>query len=410
MTLAERPFAERLRAEVERIPLPPRERWTPPERSRPRVVPVLAMLAIFALALFLVAPRTRDLGGGTSGAGSGSSGPETSSSGSAAVACGPQDPTGPAACLIPATLVEIVGHDGWLMASTPLVRVRFESAQLSREFGDPALLERDAHTEIEPSAPTIAATGVKVGARVLVAFDGRAPKTSSGAYLLARFVVVSSGQLPDCLPLLDIARYPRGETASNGGATPEAAFRAANPTIQQFSQFPMGKDPKAPVWIVAGSNTFIATILTDGTWFVSPAKFVKCTDPQEVMKPRPSHSPTPTFPMNALGPVPDPITPAHVAAGMLAGAAVFAQSDPTCVLEADGKTYRCTLRAAPAPEVSNFLGTTEALVIAGRVAGGCVGLDPEGMSWNCFLGQEAVDRQTIGKDFLGQPAPFPGRG
>jgi hypothetical protein len=296
------------------------------------------------------------------------------------------------------------------MASTPLARVKLESAQLSRQFGDPALFETDAHTEIEPGAPTIAATGVKVGARVLVAFDGRAPKTSAGAYLLARFVVVSSGELPDCLIVLDIARYPRGDTASNGGATPEAAFSAANPAITKFTTFAMGTGSHAPVWIVAGGDTFIATILTDGTWFVSPAKFVKCMDPLEVMRPRPSQTPSPTFPMNVLGPLPDPITPAHVAAGMLAGAAVFGQSDPSCALEADGKTYRCALARAPAPEVSNFLGTTEALVIAGRVTGGCIGLDRDGMSWNCFLGQEAVDRHVIGKDFLGQPAPAPGRG
>jgi hypothetical protein len=365
-------------------------------------------LAVLGLVILVAAPIVQELSRRTSGVGRPSSAP-ASVSGTAG-ACGPLDPTGAAACLIPGTLVEIVGHDGALMASTPLARVRLESPQLSTQFGDPALFETDAHTEIDPSAPTIAATGVKVGAHVLVAFDGRAPKTSSGAYLLARFVVVRSGDLPDCLIVLDIAKYPRGDTASNGGATPEAAFKAANPAIQQFSMSPMGKDPKAPVWIVAGGDTFIATILTDGTWFVSPAKFVKCMDPQEVMRPRPSSSPTPTFPMNTLGPAPDPITPAHVAAGMLAGAAVFARADPTCVLEADGKTYRCTLATAPAPEVSSFLGTTEAVVIAGRVAGGCIGLDRDGMTWNCYLGQEAVDRQTIGKDFLGQLAPAPGRG
>jgi len=39
MNLEERPFAEHLRAEAERIPLPPRERWAPRERSRPRSCP-----------------------------------------------------------------------------------------------------------------------------------------------------------------------------------------------------------------------------------------------------------------------------------------------------------------------------------------------------------------------------------
>jgi hypothetical protein len=311
------------------------------------------------------------------------------------------------------------------MASTPLVRVKLEDANASAQFGNPTLFETDANTQMEPtvirvlnqqasgitSAPTVAATGVKIGARVLVAFDSAAPKTSSNAYLLARFVVVSSGALPDCLVALHIDTFPRGATAANGGATPEAAFKKANPGIEQSSMLPMGKDPKAPVWIVAGSETFIATILTDGTWFVSPAKFLGCRDPQEVQtKPRPSNSPAPTFPMNTLGVAPDPITPTHVAAGMQAGAAIFAQSDPSCALDSDGKTYRCMLKNAPAPEIANFLDAKEILVIAGRVAGGCVGLDRDGMTWSCFLGQDAVERQIIDRGLLGQPAPFPGRG
>ncbi len=337
------------------------------------------------------------------------SSPPEPRSGTAPSTCGPLDPTGPAACLISGTLVEIVGHDGGLSASTALARVRLDDPSLSAQFGNPTLFETDAHTQIEPSAPSIAATGVKVGARVMVAFDGRAPRTSSGAYLLARFVVVSSGQLPDCLRLLDIARFPRGDTAANGGATPEAAFRAANPTIDRFSMFPLGNDPKAPVWIVAGTDTFIATILTDGTWFVSPAKLVRCMDPQEVARPKASIPPARTFPMNSLGIPPDPITPSDVAAGMPAGAVIFADSDPTCV-QGDAKTYRCTLTRPPAPEVSDFLGAGKGLVIAGRIAGGCVGLDHAGMTWNCFLGQDAVDQGIIDKGFLGEPAPVPGRG
>jgi hypothetical protein len=114
--------------------------------------------------------------------------------------------------------------------------------------------------------------------------------------------------------------------------------------------------------------------------------------------------------MNTPGVAPDPILPAHVAAGMPAGAAIFAQSDPTCALETDGKTYRCTLTNVPAPETSSFLGARELLVIAGSVSGGCIGLDHHGITWNCFLGQEAVDRKIIDKGLLGQPAPFPGRG
>ena len=424
MNVFERPFAERLQAEAERIPLPPRERWTPRERSRPRLLPVLAALAVLALVVLVAGPLSDELRMRNTGVAPASSPPE-SVAGAAPSTCVPLRDRATPSCLLPGTLVEIVGQEGILMASTSLVRVRLEDASLSAQLGDPTLFETDAKTQIEPtvihvldqrvsgvaSAPTVAATGVKVGARVLVAFDWGAPKTSSDAYLLTRFVVVGSGALPDCLLVLHIEQFPRGETARNGGATPEAAFRVANPTIAQFAMFPMGKDPKAAVWIVAGSQTFIATILTDGTWFVSPAQFTGCRDPQQVQtRPSPSSTPAPTFPMNTPGIAPDPIQPVHVAAGMPAGAAIFAQSDPTCALEADGKTYRCALKNAPPPEFSNYLGAKMLLAIAGSVAGGCVGLDRDGMTWNCFLGQDAVDREILDKGLLGQPMPFPGRG
>jgi site-specific recombinase XerD len=56
------------------------------------------------------------------------------------------------------------------------------------------------------------------------------------------------------------------------------------------------------------------------------------------------------------------------------------------------------------------IGLEDLLVIAGSVAGGCVGLARDGMTWNCFLGQDAVDQRIVDKGLLGQPAPFPGRG
>ena len=44
------------------------------------------------------------------------------------------------------------------------------------------------------------------------------------------------------------------------------------------------------------------------------------------------------------------------------------------------------------------------------MAGGCLGLDPSGMTWDCYIGQDAVDRAIIGQNLLGQPAPYPTRG
>jgi hypothetical protein len=103
------------------------------------------------------------------------------------------------------------------------------------------------------------------------------------------------------------------------------------------------------------------------------------------------------------------LTPRQVAAGMPAGAVIFDQTDPTCVLDAGANVFHCTLSSAPAPEVSDFSGTKEVLVVQGLVAGGCIGQDVAGMTWDCYLGQDAVDHEIVSQDFLGEPAG-PGAG
>jgi hypothetical protein len=102
-------------------------------------------------------------------------------------------------------------------------------------------------------------------------------------------------------------------------------------------------------------------------------------------------------------------TPKQVAAGMPAGAVIFDGTHPTCVLDANATVYHCTLSAAPAPEVSDFTGTKEVLVVDGKVAGGCIGLGAAGLTWDCYVGQDAVDQEIVTQDFLGEPAG-PGRG
>ena len=103
-------------------------------------------------------------------------------------------------------------------------------------------------------------------------------------------------------------------------------------------------------------------------------------------------------------------SPKQVAGGMPAGAAIFDQTDPTCVINPDGASYRCTLAGAPAPEVTDFTNTKEVLAIDGVAAGGCIGLDVAGMTWDCYIGQDAVDHEIISQDFLGEPVLGPGRG
>lgn len=105
-------------------------------------------------------------------------------------------------------------------------------------------------------------------------------------------------------------------------------------------------------------------------------------------------------------------SPKQVAAGMPGGAVIFNGTEPTCTAAADG-SFACTLATAPdgtdAAAVGDYTGTKEVLVVAGNVAGGCIGLDAVGMTWTCYVGQDAVDHEIIGQDFLGEPAG-PGRG
>jgi hypothetical protein len=86
-------------------------------------------------------------------------------------------------------------------------------------------------------------------------------------------VIVPTDCPPETTPELKIDRYPQG--SDRGAATPSAAFAAAYPTAQAPAFYKFGTNP-APVWIVAEGRTYVATILPDGSWFVSSAAFVGC--------------------------------------------------------------------------------------------------------------------------------------
>ena len=82
----------------------------------------------------------------------------------------------------------------------------------------------------------------------------------------------------------------------------------------------------------------------------------------------------------------------------------------------DGELSAARCRSAPANEVTDangnpaYLGTKEVVAIDGVVAGGCIGLDQAGMTWDCYVGQAAVDHEIISQDFLGEPVLGPGHG
>jgi hypothetical protein len=100
-----------------------------------------------------------------------------------------------------------------------------------------------------------------------------------------------------------------------------------------------------------------------------------------------------------------------VAASLPAGTLALAGTEPSCTVVRDGVEYRCTLKRAPAPEVSDWKGTVEPTVDKTKhVNGGCRSLASDGRTWECYLGQEAVRQKIISAGFLGQYAPGPGVG
>jgi hypothetical protein len=100
-----------------------------------------------------------------------------------------------------------------------------------------------------------------------------------------------------------------------------------------------------------------------------------------------------------------------VAQSMPAGTLALAGTEPSCTIVTQDVEFHCTLARAPAPEVSNWLGTVEPTVDASKhVNGGCRSLASDGKEWECYLGQKAVDEQIIGSSLLGAFAPTPGVG
>jgi len=105
------------------------------------------------------------------------------------------------------------------------------------------------------------------------------------------------------------------------------------------------------------------------------------------------------------------ISNGDVANSLPAGTLSLAGTDPTCTTVTDGVEYRCMLAKAPAPEVSDWNGTVEPTVDKTKhVNGGCRSLNSAGTTWECYLGQAAVDQRIIGAGFLGEFAPTPGVG
>lgn len=100
-----------------------------------------------------------------------------------------------------------------------------------------------------------------------------------------------------------------------------------------------------------------------------------------------------------------------VAASLPAGTLSLAGTEPTCTTVQQDVEYRCVLAKAPAPEISDWLGTVEPTVDRTQhVNGGCRSLNHEGTEWRCYIGKAAVEQQIVGAGFLGEKVRGPGVG
>jgi hypothetical protein len=111
------------------------------------------------------------------------------------------------------------------------------------------------------------------------------------------------------------------------------------------------------------------------------------------------------------------ISTEEVAQSLPAGTLALAGTEPTCTVVQKGVEFHCVLAKPPAIEVTDangnprWKGTVEPTVDAtSHVNGGCRGLRDDGLEWQCYIGQAAVDQKIIGQDFLGEYASGPGRG
>lgn len=131
--------------------------------------------------------------------------------------------------------------------------------------------------------------------------EGSQPNASPVAPVVAGPPICPRGQAP----WLAVAHPPPpGSIPGTGDSGPEAAFRRARPTVSEYTMYKWG-DPvplsgpddrritTAPVWIVAGDETFVALVLGapphERNWFAYPAEFKGCMTP-----PTPTQRPSPT--------------------------------------------------------------------------------------------------------------------
>lgn len=102
-----------------------------------------------------------------------------------------------------------------------------------------------------------------------------------------------------------------------------------------------------------------------------------------------------------------------VARSIPAGTLSLLNTDPTCTAVRENVEFDCTLARAPTGEIGagRWMGTVEPTVDRTQhVNGGCRSQNAAGTRWRCYIGEEAVRQNIIGRGFLGQRSLGPGVG
>jgi hypothetical protein len=91
---------------------------------------------------------------------------------------------------------------------------------------------------------------------------------------------------------------------------------------------------------------------------------------------------------------------------------MFIGTHPTCTTVSDVQ-FHCVLQSKPTVEyiVGSYLGSKMQTVdVTKHVDGGCVARSQDGLVWDCYLGQAAVDQGILGASLLGAYQPGPSHG
>jgi hypothetical protein len=105
-------------------------------------------------------------------------------------------------------------------------------------------------------------------------------------------------------------------------------------------------------------------------------------------------------------------TPAQEEQGLPDGSATFIGTHPTCTQTSD-QHFHCLLKSAPSVEYidGSYLDAKMPSVDASKhINGGCIATTADGLTWDCYLGQAAVDHGILDASLLGQYQPTPSHG